>query len=97
MPTYYEEAIAQTLAQMEGWCSLDKAMKVSNLITTESLRRCVEIGVFGGRSVVAMALAQQRANIDGYVVGIDPWRNADCLECSIKTAARIPYDGGSEF
>ena len=40
---------------------------------------CVEIGVFGGSSLIPQALAMKHNN-DGIVVGIDPWTHDAALE-----------------
>lgn len=50
-----------------------------NLIRKVEPDVCVEIGVFGGKSLINTALALKE-NGNGMVYGIDPWRTEVCLE-----------------
>lgn len=72
--------LASVLNGMEGWCTTEKAMKLCRYITSENLKMCLEIGVYGGMSILAMALAQKVGDINGLIVGIDPWRNCNAVE-----------------
>lgn len=62
-----------------GWCDKDKAQKFYDIITESKAKLCVEIGVFGGSSLIPQALAMKHNN-DGIVVGIDPWTHDAALE-----------------
>jgi predicted O-methyltransferase YrrM len=64
---------------MEGWVTADKGIAIAELVVKHKPEICVEIGVFGGRSLVATALALKE-NKWGKVYGIDPWKTDDCLE-----------------
>lgn len=64
--------IAEKLPTMEGWCTPEKALALAEVVQRESPSLIVEIGVFGGRSLIAMALATSPENTT--VIGIDPWR-----------------------
>lgn len=64
---------------MEGWCTHEKACNLFNIVYTNELKLCVEIGTFGGKSMIAIALALKALN-DGIVFGIDPWKVDACLE-----------------
>ena len=55
-----------------GWCSTDKAKAMASLIVKYKPETIVEIGVFGGRSLIPMAMAC-RHNGTGRVYGIDPY------------------------
>lgn len=63
-----------------GWCSLDKAGclidYVSDICKKNENPICVEIGVYGGKSVLPVALELQR-NQKGKIYGIDPWSNQE--------------------
>ncbi len=74
------------IEQLPGWCSVDKRQHL--IATIESLKpsKIVEIGVFGGRSLIPMALAAPNAQ----VVGIDPWTVIACIE-GMSTQANIDY------
>jgi len=64
---------------IDGWCSIEKAKRFINLITGLVPDLCVEIGVFGGSSLIPQALALQM-NKKGLIVGIDPWTHKAALE-----------------
>jgi predicted O-methyltransferase YrrM len=56
---------------LPGWCPLEKAEYLAGLVHDTRAKCIVEIGVFGGRSLVPMALAARGHG--GVVWGIDPW------------------------
>jgi predicted O-methyltransferase YrrM len=76
------DQIKQILPTIHGWCTFEKASKFYNFITTEKPKLCVEIGVFGGSSLIPQALALKENN-DGLIFGIDPWSTDAALECMI--------------
>lgn len=67
-----------------GWCTPEKAQAMADLILQEEPLLCVEIGVFGGRSLVAQALALRevagKSGQNGVIWGIDPWTTDAALE-----------------
>ena len=73
------------LGTIEGWCDKDKAMKLYELITEIKPSLCVEIGVFGGSSLLPQALALKHNN-KGVIVGIDPWSNSCAIEAMENAA-----------
>lgn len=72
-------AITGVLPTVAGWCELDKAHALAAAVLTLRPRVVVEIGVFGGRSLIPMALACQACG-SGHVVAIDPWTAAAATE-----------------
>jgi len=64
---------------MEGWCTHEKACVLFKLVEDHKPEICVEIGVFGGRSVIALASGCKAVG-KGIVFGIDPWNVPACLE-----------------
>lgn len=74
-----KKTIAEVVPTMEGWCSEEKARAMAELILREKPLVVVEIGVFGGRSLVPQALAL-RENGKGVIYGIDPWKLDSALE-----------------
>lgn len=65
--------IDQAIASMPyGWCTREKATAMAKSILDRRPHICVEIGVYGGKSLIpcAMALAELSA---GHILGIDPW------------------------
>lgn len=63
--------INSVLPTLEGWCTVDKALTLYNTILTIKNPICVELGVFAGRSLVAIAKATKK--MDGKCYGIDAW------------------------
>ena len=84
------------LNTLEGWCSEEKATKLYTLITWTRPQKVVEIGVFGGKSLIAQAFAL-KDNGGGKIIGIDSWSKEDCLEAMVDAAAidwwsKLDYD-----
>lgn len=73
------------MSQLEGWCSEDKAGILIDLIVKYKPQVVVEIGVWGGKSLVPMANAL-RANGSGKIYGIDPWSNQESIKELISDA-----------
>lgn len=64
---------------LEGWMPTEKGVAMAELITEQIPKVAVEIGVFGGRSLLAIGLALKE-NGFGVVYGIDPWKLEAALE-----------------
>lgn len=58
--------------KFDGWCTVAKAEKLAQLVLDYQPKLIVELGVFGGRSIGAMAMACQNIG-SGRCIGIDPW------------------------
>jgi predicted O-methyltransferase YrrM len=83
-PSHYEHQIKivdeydlkrkvfKSMKELHGWCSEEKANILVDMILLTKPEKVVEIGVWGGKSLVPMAYAVQ-ANGNGQVYGIDPW------------------------
>jgi Predicted O-methyltransferase len=72
----------QALAYMDlldGWCSKEKGSILVDLVLKTKPEIIVEIGVWGGKSLVPMAYAL-KVNGRGRIVGIDPWSNQASVE-----------------
>jgi len=65
------------IPNIPGWCTPEKAKKMARLAFESPL--CIELGVFGGRGLVAIALGLREKGI-GRVDGIDPFTAAAALE-----------------
>ena len=74
-----ESRIRQMVPTLPGWCSSEKALHMAESICRNLPVVCVEIGVFGGRSLLPMALACRHLG-RGHVFGVDPWCETDSLE-----------------
>ena len=69
----------QNINRLEGWCTTEKAEHLAEIILERHPHLIVEIGVFGGRSAIAMGMACQEAGC-GEVIGIDPWTKNAAVE-----------------
>jgi hypothetical protein len=59
--------------KIEGWCTKEKAIKMATLIKPTDF--CVELGVWGGRSLLPMCFMTKNK-----VIGIDAWAKVASLE-----------------
>ncbi len=66
--------LPEILRGVDGWCSEAKAAWLVSLILRESCRQIAEIGVFGGRSLLPMALAARSLGMAS-VLAVEPWDN----------------------
>lgn len=62
----------ESLQTLPGWCSNEKACTLASMVLALRPALTLEIGVFGGRSFLPMALAH-KAIKTGICVGIDAW------------------------
>lgn len=62
--------------RVEGWCTVDKAYDLAAAVLTIRPEVCVEIGVFGGSSLLPIAMALNAVG-RGQVIGVDPWDPAE--------------------
>jgi len=67
-----------SMRQLEGWCSQEKAAIMVDLVFETDAKTVVEIGVFGGKSLVPMAVAMKYKG-SGVCFGVDPWSTAESL------------------
>ena len=76
-------ALRRIVPTLEGWCSEDKACAMASLITQVKPAISVEIGVFGGSSLIVQAYACRHIGV-GRVYGVDPWSAAASLADAIE-------------
>ncbi|MDE3045272.1 MAG: class I SAM-dependent methyltransferase [Verrucomicrobiota bacterium] len=67
-----KQRVCNSLSSLEGWCTSEKALNFIDLILEVKPDIYVEIGVFGGRSLLPVASALKFLN-HGVVYAIDPW------------------------
>lgn len=84
--TSLERQILETQS-LDGWCSLEKARALADLVLEAKPACIAEIGVYGGRSIIPMALAAK--TYGGEVHGIDPWSHEAALEGDVGDENRI--------
>jgi predicted O-methyltransferase YrrM len=71
--------ILEAETKLAGWCSREKALVIARIILQERPQTCVEIGVFGGRSLVPCAAALQHIGA-GAIYGIEAWNAHVAIE-----------------
>jgi len=69
-----KEKIYVKMKRLDGWCPETKASFLMDLIFNHRPEIVVEVGVWGGKSLVPMAEAI-KYNHRGIVYGIDPWKS----------------------
>lgn len=62
--------------ELEGWCTKGKASVLIDLVFMLQPKIIVEIGVWGGKSLIPMAHALKKLN-NGKAYGIDPWNSQE--------------------
>ncbi len=66
------QLISTNIPQLDGWCSVEKACDLADVILKLKAEVTVEIGVFGARSLIPMAMAHAEQD-RGIIIGIDAW------------------------
>ena len=74
-----EDVIAQAVKNLQGWCSVEKARTMVKYIRQTRPEVCVEIGVYGGKSLFPCAAAL-RENGRGVIYGIEAWSPDTAVE-----------------
>lgn len=70
--------VCDTLPEIWGWCSREKALSFIDLILEVRPQVCAEIGVFGGASILPTALTLKYLG-QGVSLAIDPWDKIECI------------------
>ena len=79
--TEWQTKLATVMPALEGWCTPEKALKLVEVIITNHIHQVVEIGIYGGKSLIPMALAVQAVNpTSGNCYGIEAWSNQVAIE-----------------
>lgn len=71
--------VTPVLPGLAGWCSVEKAAALIHIVLETRPEVCVDVGTFGGSSLVPIAVALRHCG-NGTVVGIDPWDNVVALD-----------------
>ncbi len=74
-----ENFIRDNFPKMAGWCDPRKGIELANIVIRERPQKIAEVGVFEGKSTLAMAHAC-RLNGSGTVYAIDSWKREDCID-----------------
>lgn len=83
LPEHIKDAITRDIPLMEGWLCPERGLEMAELILDTRPQVVVEIGVFGGRSLVSQGLALKEIG-EGKIYGIDAWKR------------EVTYEGESE-
>jgi predicted O-methyltransferase YrrM len=76
-------AIVKGLPSIEGWCTERKALWLAELIADNGCRTVLEVGIYGGKSLIPMAIAIKKYAPGGKVYGIEAWSNAVATQVSL--------------
>lgn len=79
LASHLHEAINSYIPVMNGWTTVTRAQEMAACILEIKAKTIVDIGVFAGRSTIAMGFAARELGY-GMVWGIDPWRIAAAVE-----------------
>jgi len=71
--------ISRSIVTLEGWCTPEKGCRIARAIIENGCGNFVEVGVFGGRSLIAAAYTFKYLG-RGIAWGVDPWLNDAALE-----------------
>jgi predicted O-methyltransferase YrrM len=80
----------ERLEKLDGWCTEKKARILCALVLYARPTVCVEIGVFGGKSLFTIASACYEYG--GTVHGIDPWTKDEAM-VEVKEQANCDFWG----
>lgn len=69
----------ESIVNLPGWCTVEKAKVLFDLAHLCKSKVSLELGVFGGRSLIAIALAHQQMK-SGFVIGVDAWSKQASVE-----------------
>lgn len=71
--------VVEEISKLEGWLTPDRATELYDLVVKEKPDICLEIGVFGGQSLITIAMALRDVGA-GIVYGVDPWKTEAAME-----------------
>jgi predicted O-methyltransferase YrrM len=86
-----KQELSFRMLELHGWCSFEKACFLVDLIAKTKPHVIVEIGVWGGKSLIPMAYAL-RNNNQGTIFGIDPWLSQESTQWTLDEANRNFWD-----
>lgn len=71
--------LESVINNIPGWCTVEKANILFDTVIKSDSQLTVELGVFGGRSLSAFAMAHKQKK-SGFVIGIDAWKAQVAIE-----------------
>ncbi len=76
---HLQDAVWEYLPHQDGWTTPERGCEMAEHIIDTKAQICVDIGVFAGRSTIAMGFAA-RELVKSHVYGIDPWKIDSAVE-----------------
>lgn len=81
--------------RITGWCSRDKAHALATAVVEFRPEVTVELGVWGGASLVPLAIAHDVLE-HGHVYGVDPW-TADAAIRGVQEVENLEWWGARDY
>ncbi len=79
LPEHIGKAVWEYLPHQDGWTTPERGCEMAEHILDTKAQICVDIGVFAGRSTIAMGFAA-REQQTSHVYGIDAWKIDSAVE-----------------
>lgn len=73
------QRVGDAIPSLHGWTTVDKGVRMAEIVVEARSARSVELGVFGGRGTISLAIGHEVIGV-GEVLAIDPWAKAASLE-----------------
>src|SRR4051812_40782905 len=70
--------LEEVVLSLQGWCTPEKAMRLNELVKESGSMLTVELGVFGARSFIPLAIGHKEKG-SGFAIGIDSWKKDTSL------------------
>lgn len=92
----YLEEIEMLIPGLQGWSSVEKCKSLFNLIVDNKIKKSVEIGVWGGRCSISMAMGHKALGA-GICFGVDPYSAEASTEGTDEDVnknwwSQVPYE-----
>lgn len=92
IPDFLRVAVEEAALHLTGFQPGSRCLAHVELILKANPQRVVEIGVYGGRSLIPQALALKHLGNGGKIYGIDPWR-LDIALAGVTEGQRPDWSG----
>lgn len=79
IPDFLQMAVEDASMRLPGWQPAARCLAHVELILKVNPARVVEIGVYGGRSLIPQAMALKHLGNGGKIYGIDPWHRETAI------------------
>ncbi len=80
------EIIRQEQPKLPGWCSMEKAYTLASIVVALKPAVTVEIGIYGGSSLIPILLAHKWSGSGGLVHAIEPWSREEAIRVQTTPA-----------